>query len=222
MATVDTPITLAAGADALAPPLTFRQMAWRRFRRHRMAMAGAVILILLFVYAFGGGLIFTAERANFTDTSARLQGPSAAHPFGTDTVGRDVLARTIQGGRISLMIGLMAAVLEIVIGVVVGAVAGYYGGVVDSLLMRLTEAMLIIPSLFLLIVAGQSTPGQFICPSAGDTEDDLRNRGTDAAVGTESAGQPGKNRFDFRGYPYLSYAYQVPYGFLKAQSLCPA
>lgn len=98
MATVDTPITLAAGADALAPPLTFRQMAWRRFRRHRMAMAGAVILILLFVYAFGGGLIFTAERANFTDTSARLQGPSAAHPFGTDTVGRDVLARTIQGG----------------------------------------------------------------------------------------------------------------------------
>ena len=76
MATVDTPITLATGADALAPPLTFRQMAWRRFRRHRMAMAGAVILILLFVYAFGGGLIFTAERANFTDTSARLQGPS--------------------------------------------------------------------------------------------------------------------------------------------------
>jgi len=67
-------------------------------------------------------------------------------------------------------------------------------------------------SLFLLIVAGQSTPGQFICPSAGDTEDDLRNRGTDASVGTESAGQPGKNRFDFRGYPYLSYAYQVPYG----------
>ena len=67
-------------------------------------------------------------------------------------------------------------------------------------------------SLFLLIVAGQSTPGQFICPSAGDTEDDLRNRGTDASTGTESAAQPGKNRFDFRGYPYLSYAYQVPYG----------
>lgn len=80
MATIDTPVTLPVGADELAPPLTFGQMAWRRFRRHRMAMVGAVLLILLFVYAFGGGLIFTAERANFTDTSARLQGPSAAHP----------------------------------------------------------------------------------------------------------------------------------------------
>ena len=136
MAALDTtPVSLPAGADELAPPLTYGQMAWRRFRRHRMAMVGAITLILLFVYAFGGGLIYTAERANFTDTGARLQGPSAEHPFGTDTVGRDVLARTIQGGRISLLIGLTAAVLEIIIGVVVGAVAGYYGGVVDSCLL---------------------------------------------------------------------------------------
>ena len=69
-------------------------------------------------------------------------------------------------------------------------------------------------SLFLLVVGNQSTPGQFICPSSGDTEDDLRNRGTDAAgaTGGEAAAQPGRNRFDFRGYPYLSYGYQVPYG----------
>ena len=76
-----TPTTLPTGADELAPPLTFREMAWRRFRRHRMAMVGAVTLILLFVYAFGGGLIYTAERANFTDTGARLQGPSLEHPI---------------------------------------------------------------------------------------------------------------------------------------------
>jgi len=67
-------------------------------------------------------------------------------------------------------------------------------------------------SMFLLIISGQSTPGQFICPSAGDAEDDLRNRGTDASPGPESAAQPGRNRFDFRGYPHLSYGYQMPYG----------
>ena len=160
MATLDaTPATLIESADELAPPLTFRQMAWRRFRRHRMAMFGAVMLILLFVYAFGGGLVYTAEVANYTDTSQRLSPPSAEHPFGTDTVGRDVMARTIQGGRISLMIGMSAAVLEIIIGVLIGALAGFYGGLVDSVLMRFTEAMLIIPSLFLLIVVARIVGG---------------------------------------------------------------
>jgi len=160
MATLDSvPVILSTGGDELAPPLTFRQMAWRRFQRHRMAMFGAIVLIMLFVYAFAGGLIYTAERANFTDTTIRLSPPSLAHPFGTDTVGRDVMARTIQGGRISLMIGLTAAFLEILIGVLIGAAAGFYGGVVDSLLMRFTEAMLIIPSLFLLIVMARIVGG---------------------------------------------------------------
>jgi peptide/nickel transport system permease protein len=160
MTTLDaTPVVLAGGADELAPPLTFRQMAWRRFRRHRMAIFGAITLILLFIYAFGGGLIYTAEVANYTDTSKRLMPPSLEHPFGTDTVGRDVMARTIQGGRISLMIGMSAAVLEILIGVLIGAMAGFYGGTIDGLLMRFTEAMLIIPSLFLLIVAARIVGG---------------------------------------------------------------
>ena len=160
MTTIDaTPSTLPVGADELAPPLTFRQMAWRRFRRHRMAMAGAITIILLFLYAFGGGLVYTAEVANYTDTSKRLSPPSSEHPFGTDTVGRDVMARTIQGGRISLMIGLTAAVLEIFIGVLIGAFAGYFGGVTDSVLMRFTEAMLIIPSLFLLIIMARLVGG---------------------------------------------------------------
>ena len=120
MTTLDaTPTTLTGSADELAPPLTFRQMAWRRFRRHRMAMAGAITIILLFIYAFVGGLIYTTADANNTDTSQRLSPPSMEHPFGTDTVGRDVLARTIQGGRISLMIGLTAALLEIIIGVMI-------------------------------------------------------------------------------------------------------
>ena len=67
-------------------------------------------------------------------------------------------------------------------------------------------------SMFMLIIGGQSTPGQFICPSSGDTEDNLRNNGTDANPQPESAAQPGRNRYDFKGYSKLSYGYQVPYG----------
>jgi prepilin-type N-terminal cleavage/methylation domain-containing protein len=67
-------------------------------------------------------------------------------------------------------------------------------------------------SLFLMVIAGQSTPGQFICPSSSDQEDDLRNRDGDASPPPESAAQPGVNRFDFRGYPYMSYGYQMPFG----------
>lgn len=115
-------------------------------------MFGAVTLVLLFMYSFGGALFLTEGYANFADTSLRLNPPSAEHPFGTDTIGRDVLARTIYGGQISLLIGLLAVLIENIIGILVGALAGYYGGIVDSILMRITEAMLNIPEIFLLIV----------------------------------------------------------------------
>jgi peptide/nickel transport system permease protein len=82
----------------------------------------------------------------------RLAGPSAEHWFGTDSVGRDVFYRIIYGGQISLFIGLLAVILEVSLGTVIGGMAAYYGGWVDALLMRFTEAMLAIPSLFLLIV----------------------------------------------------------------------
>jgi peptide/nickel transport system permease protein len=134
------------------PPLTLRELTWRRFRRHRMAMAGAVILILLFLYSFGGALIFSEMFANFTNTSVRLMPPSLAHFFGTDSIGRDILARTIYGGQISLLIGMTAVIIETFVGILVGALAGYYGGWVDAILMRITEAMLNIPEIFLLIV----------------------------------------------------------------------
>ncbi|HLV44012.1 MAG TPA: ABC transporter permease, partial [Aggregatilineales bacterium] len=94
------------------------------------------------------------------DTSARLQPPSAEHPFGTDTVGRDILARTIYGGQISLLIGLAAVLIELVVGITVGALAGYYGGFIDSLLMRFTEAWLNIPTLFLLLIMAKFFGGR--------------------------------------------------------------
>ena len=132
--------------------LSLRQMIWRRFRRHKMAMAGVIMLIFLVLYSFGGALILSEEYANSTDTSIRLQPPSRGHPFGTDTVGRDILARTIYGGQISLLIGLSAAAIEVIAGVIIGALAGYYGGLLDGILMRFTEAMFTIPQLFLLLV----------------------------------------------------------------------
>jgi peptide/nickel transport system permease protein len=133
-------------------PLSFRELSWRRFRRHKLAMAGAVMLILLVLYCFVGTLFFTEEYANLTDTKMILQPPSAAHPFGTDTVGRDILARTVYGGQISLLIGLSAVLVEVIVGVLIGAIAGYYGGWIDSILMRFTEAMFNVPQLFLLLV----------------------------------------------------------------------
>ncbi len=135
-----------------APPLTLRQLTWRRFRRHRMAIFGGITLILLIFYSFGLAFFVSEADANRTDTGQRLQAPSAEHWFGTDTIGRDILARTIYGGQISIMIGLTAMLVEVIIGVLIGATAGYFGGKVDALLMRFTETIFVIPQLFLLLV----------------------------------------------------------------------
>jgi len=148
-------------ADELeAPPLTLRQLTWRRFRRHKMAMFGVAMLVLLFIYSFGGAFFVSEADANLTETAARLQPPSAAHPFGTDTVGRDILARTIYGGQISLIIGLTAMLVEVILGILIGAAAGYFGGWIDAVLMRFTEAVFVIPQIFLLIVMAKYFGGK--------------------------------------------------------------
>ena len=142
-----------------APPLSLGELTWRRFRRHRMAIFGMVVLILLVGYAFIPSFFISEDYANHVDTGLRLKAPSAEHPFGTDTVGRDILAPTVYGGQISIIIGLTAAFLEVIVGILVGALAGYYGGLLDSLLMRFTEAILTIPQLFLLIVMSKFFAG---------------------------------------------------------------
>ena len=148
-------------ADELeAPPLSLGQLTWRRFRRHKMAIFGTVTLVLLFLYAFGGAIFITEADANRTETGARLSSPSAEHPFGTDTIGRDILARTIYGGQISLLIGLTAVMIETFAGIMVGAISGYYGGLIDSILMRITEAILNIPQIFLLLVMAKFFAGR--------------------------------------------------------------
>jgi peptide/nickel transport system permease protein len=132
--------------------LTPSQLVWRRFRRHRMAVLGGIGAILLLIFIIGGSIIFPESRANETDLVRRLAPPSSTHFFGTDSVGRDVFFRIIYGGQISLFIGVLAVLMSISLGTVIGGVAAYYGGWVDTILMRFTEAMLAIPSLFLLIV----------------------------------------------------------------------
>ena len=146
--------------EITSEPLTPGQLVWRRFRRHKMAVFGVITLLLLFLYSFGGALFYTEAEANYTDTKIRLQPPSREHPFGTDTVGRDILARTIYGGQISMMIGLFAVVVQVIVGVLIGAIAGYYGGRIDNVLMRFTEAMFNIPQLFLLLVMAKFFGGK--------------------------------------------------------------
>ena len=133
-------------------PLTPGQLVWRRFRKHHMALLGGIGVILLLLFIIGGSIIVPESAANSTDLLARLSGPMSTHWFGTDSVGRDVFDRVIYGGQISLFIGLLAVILEVTLGTLIGGVAAYYGGWVDAVLMRFTEAMLAIPSLFLLIV----------------------------------------------------------------------
>jgi peptide/nickel transport system permease protein len=155
MATVTDVFPPTAEETLTKQPLTPAQLAWRRFRRHKMAMFGLLLLFALMVYVVGGAFVLSEEYANFNDVSIKLQSPSRTHPFGTDAIGRDILARTIYGGQISLIIGLAAVGVALVVGVTVGAVSGYYGGWIDSILMRFTEALLCIPQLFLLIVAAK-------------------------------------------------------------------
>ena len=155
-----TKIAILTPDELETPPLSLTQLAWRRFKRHRPAMIGLVVLSLLVIYALGGSIFLSEKFANFNDTSQRLLAPTIDHPFGTDSIGRDVLARTIYGGQISLLIGLTAVVVETILGILVGALAGFYGGIVDNILMRITEAMLNIPEIFLLIVMAKYFGGK--------------------------------------------------------------
>jgi peptide/nickel transport system permease protein len=125
--------------------------AWRRFKRHRLAYASLFVLLAL-VLAVALGPLLWRVPINEIDFSAQLQGPSLAHPFGTDDLGQDLLARMLYGGRISLAVGLAAMTMAIVVGVLVGAVAGSSGGRLDAALMWLTDLFLSLPQLPLLLL----------------------------------------------------------------------
>ncbi len=137
-----------------AVPRSMTALTARRFARHRMAVASAVVLVCLALAALAAPLVEAAMGidANEVDLLARYGGASAAHPLGTDELGRDVLLRLLYGGRVSLLVGLVTALASAVIGTAVGLFAGYYGRWVDAALMRVTDGVIALPLLPLLIV----------------------------------------------------------------------
>ena len=146
-------------AAAPAPPLLARaaprpslwREATRRFRRHRLAMVGAVILLGMVAAVIVGPFVYRVPIDEI-DFRAKLKGPSRAHPLGTDDLGQDLLARMLYGGRISLAVGVAAMLISITIGTSIGAMAGQLGGAVDHTLMRITDLFLSLPQLPLLLL----------------------------------------------------------------------
>jgi peptide/nickel transport system permease protein len=124
---------------------------WRRFRRHRLAAVSAAILMAMLLAVAFGPLVWQVP-INDIDFSAHLQGPSWHHPFGTDDLGQDLLARMLYGGRITLAVGLAAALVAVIVGTTIGAIAGMSRGSIDAALMWLTNLFLSLPSIPLLLL----------------------------------------------------------------------
>ena len=124
--------------------------AWWQFRRHRLAMVALGTLVLLISFTLLGPLVYHT-KIDVIDFGQSLQGPSADHPLGTDDLGRDLLARLMFGGRISIAVGIVAVLLAITLGTTMGALAGYFGRL-DNPLMRVTDLFLSLPILPLLLV----------------------------------------------------------------------
>ena len=147
----DVPAPAGATATRASSGVSPTHEAWRRFRKHKLAvMSGGILLAIILTIALGPWL--WPLPINEIDFTVKLQGPSWAHPFGTDDLGQDLLARMIYGGRISLAVGLAAMVVAVVVGVLVGALAGMLSGRVDAVLMWLTDLFLSLPQLPLLLL----------------------------------------------------------------------
>jgi peptide/nickel transport system permease protein len=138
-------------AFAAYPPRTLWSDVWRRYCRHRLAMLGTAIMVTLSLTTLIGPALYPVPIDDI-DFGVKLAGPSLAHPFGTDDLGQDLLARILYGGRISMAVGLIAMFIAILLGLLVGAVAGFFGGVVDTILMRFTDLFLALPQLPLLLL----------------------------------------------------------------------
>jgi peptide/nickel transport system permease protein len=130
-------------------------MTWRRFRRSKLAVMALVYVIFVSILAIAAPVIARSSKSlipfgpNDIDVVHRLHPPDGQHRFGTDELGRDVLARMIHGARVSLTVGLLATALSLIVGSFLGAIAGYYGGAADWIVSRLIEIVLCFPLLFL-------------------------------------------------------------------------
>ena len=151
-----TPASATASAAAPAASRRLRDVspaaeAWRRFRRHKLAVAGLLLLAIMTLMVVFGPLVWKIS-INEIDFSARLKTPTLAHPMGTDDLGQDIFARMLYGGRISLAVGLAAMLMAMLVGVTIGAIAGISRGAVDAALMWVTDLFLSLPQLPLLLI----------------------------------------------------------------------
>ncbi len=130
---------------------TYAKTVWRRFRRHKLALIGSVVVLVLVLAALIGPLIspYDPDRS----VAAFNQPPSSAHWLGTDQIGRDVLTRLLCGTRISLLVGTLATLISTVIGVALGLISGYFGGWIDMVIMRVTDMIMSFPYILLVLVA---------------------------------------------------------------------
>lgn len=147
-----TPMYTAAQMEGLgAKPKSFGRLAFDRFKRHKLALAGLVGLVIIVALFFLAPQFsdYTFDQRNVSD---RLLGPSWDHPFGTDEIGRDLFVRTAQGGRYSLRIGLVAAVMATLVGTILGALAAYFGRAIDVVISQAINLVLIVPALLILAV----------------------------------------------------------------------
>jgi peptide/nickel transport system permease protein len=141
----------ATDLDLTRPAASRAAVMWRRFRRNRAAVLGLVIFAAVALAALLAGVITPGDPLRLAGQPLTPPLTVAASPFGTDQLGRDILAGILHGARISLLIGVVATVISIAIGILIGAVAGYFGGWIDDVLMRVTEAFQTIPSFVLLL-----------------------------------------------------------------------
>ncbi len=133
---------------------TFGQQAWARLRKHKLALFAAGLLVLISLSFIIGPMLSPYDITQPFPLD-RILPPSWAHPFGTDAIGRDLMTRTLYGGRFSLLIAVVVSVLTTLIGTIIGALSGYLGGWVDALLSQITNLFLIVPALVVLIVVSR-------------------------------------------------------------------
>ena len=149
---VDDPFAAAMAAEDVRGRSLWSD-AWHRLRKNRAAVLSGIIMAIMVLLVIFGPMVLPWE-ADFTDWDNTASPPSLAtgHWFGTDAVGRDILVRTLEGGRISLLVGLVATLVSLVIGVTYGAVAGYYGGMTDRVMMRVVDIIYALPFMFFVIL----------------------------------------------------------------------
>ena len=143
--------SLAVAAINNRPHIGFRQDAWRRLKNNRAAMAGLFIIVFIGLLAIIGPMLSPYSYSDQVLTDAN-QPPSASHWFGTDNLGRDLATRVCYGARISLSIGIVASLINLGVGVLYGGISGYFGGRIDSVMMRIVDILYGIPLLLYVIL----------------------------------------------------------------------